>query len=70
MAAGTVKYFNADRGFGFITPDDGGDDVFVHIRNCVDGIEELQQGLRVRFDAQPSARKAASLRRSAAMSAM
>jgi CspA family cold shock protein len=51
MATGIVKFFNADRGFGFIRPDAGGDDIFVHIKNCAD---KLRDGQRVRFDEQPS----------------
>lgn len=54
MATGTVKFFNADRGFGFIRPDAGGDDIFVHIKNCAGGIDKLRDGQRVRFDEQPS----------------
>jgi cold shock protein len=54
MATGTVKFFNADRGFGFIRPDAGGDDIFVHIKNCAAGIDQLRDGQRVRFDEQAS----------------
>ena len=50
MATGTAKFFNADRGFGFIRPDAGGDDIFVHIKNCAGGIDKLRDGQRVRFD--------------------
>jgi cold shock protein len=55
MAAGTVKFYNADKGFGFITKDDGGE-IFVHISNCARDLEELVQGQRVRFDEQTSKR--------------
>jgi cold shock protein len=55
MAAGTVKLYNADKGFGFITKDDGGE-IFVHISNCARDLEELVQGQRVRFDEQNSKR--------------
>lgn len=56
MATGTVKRFDADRGFGFIVPDNGGVDLFVHIKNCAEDIEELSEGQRVRFDERPSSR--------------
>ncbi|PWU61440.1 cold-shock protein [Micromonospora globispora] len=51
MAQGTVKWFNDNKGFGFITVDDGGKDVFVHfseIRN--DGFRSLKEDQRVEFD--------------------
>jgi CspA family cold shock protein len=51
MAVGTVKFFNATKGFGFITPDDGSKDVFVHHSAIqADGYRELQEGQRVQFD--------------------
>ena len=53
---GTVIYFNADKGYGFITPDAGGADVFVHVTKCSDH-HELCQGQRVRYEVQPSGRK-------------
>lgn len=56
MATGIVKKYDADRGFGFIAPDAGGADLFVHITNCAEDIDELQQGQRVRFDERPSPR--------------
>ena len=51
MTAGTVKWFNATRGFGFIAPDDGGKDAFVHI-SAVErsGIGDLREGQKVGFE--------------------
>ena len=51
MATGTVKWFNATKGFGFIQPDDGGKDAFVHI-SAVEraGLNRLVEGQKVQFD--------------------
>jgi CspA family cold shock protein len=51
MATGTVKWFNADKGFGFIEPDGGGPDVFAHFSNiAAQGFRELREGQKVAFD--------------------
>lgn len=51
MAQGTVKWFNADKGFGFITPDDGGADVFAHFSAIQSGgYRSLDENQRVEFD--------------------
>ena len=53
MANGTVKWFNAGKGFGFIQPDDGGKDVFVHATALERaGIPSLDDGQKVSFDIQ------------------
>jgi len=51
---GTVKFFNGERGYGFIKPDDGGRDVFVHI-TAVEraGLKSLVEGQRISFDVEP-----------------
>ncbi|MFJ6054505.1 cold-shock protein [Streptomyces sp. NPDC092307] len=51
MATGTVKWFNAEKGFGFISQDDAGSDVFVHY-SAIDGsgYRSLQEGQRVEFE--------------------
>ena len=50
MAAGTVKFFNAEKGFGFIKPDDGGDDIFVHRSNVQTTDQTLVDDQRVEFE--------------------
>jgi len=57
MAAGTVKWFNAQKGYGFIAPDDGSKDVFVHI-SAVDraGLNGLKDGQKVTFDVEKDGR--------------
>ena len=65
MTIGTVKFFNATKGFGFIAPEDGGKDVFVHASALeAAGMYSLSEGEKVSFDIQPDARgsKAANLK--------
>ena len=51
MATGTVKWFNAEKGFGFITPDDGSTDVFVHYSVVdIQGYKSLADGQKVEFE--------------------
>ena len=61
MATGTVKFFNTQKGFGFIQPDDGSKDVFVHI-SAVEraGMRSLNEGQRVQFDVQTDRGKLAA----------
>jgi CspA family cold shock protein len=49
-ADGTVSWYDVDKGFGFITPESGGPDVFVHVRELADGLPELGEGDRVTYD--------------------
>jgi CspA family cold shock protein len=57
MTIGTVKFFNASKGFGFISPSDGGKDVFVHISAVeASGLASLSEGQKVSFDIQPDAK--------------
>jgi len=67
MATGTVKWFNADKGFGFITPADGGKDIFVHHTAIVgSGFKSLAEGAQVSYEAEqapkgPAATKVTTL---------
>ena len=65
MTIGTVKFFNTSKGFGFIAPEGGGKDVFVHATAVeAAGMRTLTEGQKVQFDIQPDARgaKAVNLR--------
>jgi CspA family cold shock protein len=65
MSIGTVKFFNTSKGFGFISPDGGAKDVFVHATAVeMAGMRSLSEGQRIEFDVQPDARgsKATNLR--------
>ncbi|MFL5827640.1 MAG: cold-shock protein [Thermoleophilaceae bacterium] len=53
MATGTVKWFNDEKGFGFITPDDGGRDLFVHHTGILgSGFKSLSEGAQVSYEAE------------------
>ncbi len=61
MATGTVKWFNATKGFGFIMPDDGGKDVFVHVTAVqAAGLKGLNDGQKVSFEVSMERGKAAA----------
>jgi CspA family cold shock protein len=53
---GRLKTWREDRGFGFIQPDDGGDDVFCHVTRLLDGLMSPPIGARVQYDVRPSRR--------------
>jgi CspA family cold shock protein len=57
MAQGTVKWFNAEKGYGFISPDDGSADVFVHYSAITgSGYRSLEESQRVEFEVEQSAK--------------
>jgi CspA family cold shock protein len=62
MATGTVKWFNPQKGFGFIQPDSGGKDVFVHI-SAVEraGLQGLNEGQKISYDVQAERGKEAAV---------
>ena len=58
MSQGTVKWFNAEKGYGFIANDEGGDDVFVHFSAIVaEGYRRLKEGQKVSFEIEPDPKK-------------
>ena len=63
MNQGTVKWFNPDKGFGFISNDEGGDDVFVHFSAIqIDGFRTLNEGQKVVYDTEPDPKDSSKLR--------
>ena len=57
MATGTVKFFNAEKGWGFISPEDGGEELFVHYKNIEgSGYRSLEQGQKVEFTSEKTDR--------------
>ena len=63
MNNGTVKWFNAEKGYGFISNDEGGEDVFVHFSAIqVDGFKTLAEGQKVTFETEPDPKDTGKLR--------
>lgn len=65
MTTGTVKWFNDSKGFGFVTPDSGGEDLFAHFSAIqMDGFKTLKEGQKVQFDVTqgPKGKQASNIR--------
>ncbi len=63
MAKGTVKWFNAEKGYGFLSNDEGGEDVFVHFSAInMEGYKRLREGQNVSFETEPDPKNPAKLR--------
>ena len=63
MSQGTVKWFNAEKGYGFIANEEGGDDVFVHFSAIVmDGYRRLKEGQKVSFETEQDPKNPEKLR--------
>jgi CspA family cold shock protein len=60
---GTIKWFNAEKGYGFISDDEGGDDVFIHFSAIqTDGFKTLSEGQRVTYETEPDPRNSSKTR--------
>lgn len=62
MTTGTIKFFNQSKGFGFISPEDGGKDVFVHISGIDDDAHQLDEGVKVTFDTEETKKGLAAIK--------
>ena len=63
MNKGTVKWFNAQKGYGFLTNDEGGEDIFVHFSSIVtNGFKTLEEGQKVTFDVEKDPKDARKLK--------